>query len=108
MTDNDPTTAWAEPIVEKVAFALHDSMCPERACEPHTMGAYYRSARAVLPLFEPETVTTAADDLYRVATGIIRHDYAGACPDDVEGWGSRDPECAACRVLIQYDPKETS
>jgi hypothetical protein len=64
------------PIVEKVAFALHDSMCPERACETHTMGAYYRSARAVLAMFEPETVTTA-DELDALPVGSVVLDDEG-------------------------------
>ena len=27
------------------------------------------------------------------------HIYKGACPDDVSGRGSRDPDCPACRAL---------
>ncbi len=32
------------------------------------------------------------------------HVFLGACPDDIEGWDSRDPECPACQVLSQPHP----
>ena len=38
-----------------------------------------------------------------VATGAIKHDYMGLCPDSIEGHDSRDPKCPACRVLIEAD-----
>ena len=37
--------------------------------------------------------------LLDLALGRVRHVYAGLCPDDVEGWESRDPECPACVLL---------
>ena len=30
----------------------------------------------------------------------LTHTYMGDCPDDVNGWESRDPECPACRALM--------
>jgi len=48
---------------------------------------------------------TVIDDLARIATGSLTHDYNGQCPDDVEGHDSRDPECPACQVLLRYDAR---
>jgi hypothetical protein len=42
--------------------------------------------------------------LIDVATGKIRHDDMGGCPDELTGWDSRDPECPACRVLMSSAP----
>lgn len=42
-------------------------------------------------------------DLRDVAAGAIRHEYMGACPDAVQGYDTRDPECDACRVLLRAD-----
>lgn len=39
--------------VEKMTIALHDMACPERTCEPQTMGTYRRDARAVLVAVGP-------------------------------------------------------
>lgn len=30
----------------------------------------------------------------------LQHIYEGLCPDEVEGWATRDPECKLCQVLI--------
>lgn len=37
--------------------------------------------------------------LIDVGTGKIAHIYGGACPDELEGRDTRDPECRACQVL---------
>ena len=37
-----------------------------------------------------------------LALGRVRHTYAGLCPDDLEGWDSRDPACPACAVLAEH------
>ena len=39
------------------------------------------------------------DRLLDVALGRVKHTYNGLCPDGIEGWDTRDPECPACRVL---------
>lgn len=43
--------------------------------------------------------------LEAIATGQIRHQYAGACPDLIEGATVRDEECPACQVLLQLGKK---
>ena len=35
----------------------------------------------------------------RLSPQSISHIYEGLCPDSIEGWDSRDPECEACRQL---------
>jgi hypothetical protein len=40
-----------------------------------------------------------------VAIGKKRHDWRGTCPDSVEGYDSRDPQCPACKVLIEFERK---
>lgn len=37
--------------------------------------------------------------LGRVATGEVRHLHNGLCPDAVEGFGSRDPDCPAYHAM---------
>lgn len=49
-------------------------------------------------------VEAAYERLLLVATGEVAHLFAGACPDEVEGFDSRDPECPACIVLEQPGP----
>ena len=34
------------------------------------------------------------------------HIYQGLCPDDVSGWGSRDPDCPACSAIARAQPTE--
>ena len=41
-----------------------------------------------------------AAQLIDVATGRIKHDFMGMCPDRIVGPDARDPDCPACRVLI--------
>lgn len=40
-----------------------------------------------------------------VATGRIAHEFMGICPDELEGWDSREApgQCAACDVLREAD-----
>ena len=38
-------------------------------------------------------------DLISFAEGRIMHLNRGSCPDGIEGFGSRDPECAVCRAI---------
>ena len=37
--------------------------------------------------------------LLDIATGKIKHDYAGSCPDDLNS-DARDIFCPACQVMI--------
>ena len=39
--------------------------------------------------------------LIAVATGEIDHTGDGLCPDRIEGFDSRDPDCPACKILIE-------
>lgn len=34
-----------------------------------------------------------------IAQQVMDHRFTGACPDAVNGWESRDPDCGACRAL---------
>jgi hypothetical protein len=48
-------------------------------------------------------------DLIKVATGKIHHTYeftTGLCPDEVEGYATRDPKCPACRIIMAAEGKE--
>ena len=40
-------------------------------------------------------------ELIAVATGEIDHTGDGLCPDRIEGFDSRDPDCPACKILIE-------
>lgn len=42
-------------------------------------------------------------DLVHVGTWMIQHVEDGLCPDPVEEPARRDPDCPACKVLIQAD-----
>jgi len=35
----------------------------------------------------------------------LDHDYLGACPDEINGYDARDPECPACRHINRWDQK---
>jgi hypothetical protein len=35
----------------------------------------------------------------------LDHDYMGACPDEINGYDARDPECPACRHIERWDQK---
>lgn len=41
--------------------------------------------------------------LVKVARGEVQHDYAGRCPDPVEGYESRDPECPICQLIMRVE-----
>lgn len=36
------------------------------------------------------------------ARRVLDHRYEGACPDGIDGWDQRDPECPACIALDAY------
>lgn len=42
-------------------------------------------------------------ELIKVATGQISHIKNGLCPDFVEGFSVRDPECQACRIISESE-----
>lgn len=52
--------------------------------------------RAILDESPTELETPADEPIAKRLT----HTYMGDCPDDVNGWDSRDPECPACRALM--------
>lgn len=65
--------------------------------ETHTQTAaedLHPEARKLLPLIE---------QLCRVAERQVAHTNNGKCPDQLEGFASRDDECPACRILIEVD-----
>lgn len=41
----------------------------------------------------------ATAQLIRAATGEVPHTYRGACPDALEGFTTRDPDCPACQAI---------
>lgn len=42
-------------------------------------------------------------DLRMIATEQIAHNYAGMCPDLLEGPSVRDASCPACQILVRAD-----
>lgn len=46
----------------------------------------------------------AYERMRQVATGEIAHLFQGSCPDEVEGFQVRDPECPACQIIEQPVP----
>ena len=57
------------------------------------------------PADEPPQDTSQLDatliqQLLDVGSGKLRHDNTGGCPDEVEGFDARDPECPACRAML--------
>ena len=34
-----------------------------------------------------------------IAQQVMDHRFAGACPDAMNGWDARDPDCEACAAL---------
>lgn len=47
-------------------------------------------------------IAERAAALERVATGEVRHLHNGLCPDAIEGFESRDPNCPACQVIMMF------
>lgn len=47
-------------------------------------------------------------DLIKVATNEIDHDYYGLCPDIVDGFDCRDPDCKACQIIMSAERYLTS
>lgn len=52
---------------------------------------------------DPCSYRMRVTDLIAVATGEIEHAVNGLCPDRIEGFDSRDPDCPACKILIEAD-----
>lgn len=46
-------------------------------------------------------ISSLQQQLIDAATGKIAHIYAGFCPDELEGFDSRDPDCPACQILLR-------
>lgn len=42
-------------------------------------------------------------NLVKVATNEVSHAYNGQCPDDLEGFAVRDPDCPACQAIMQAE-----
>ena len=44
-------------------------------------------------------------ELIAVATGEIDHTGDGLCPDRIESFDSRDPDCPACKILTEAEAR---
>lgn len=49
---------------------------------------------------EPVEARMTTDE--RLARGLYSHIHRGGCPDESEGWSSRDWECTACAMLDHF------
>lgn len=74
-------------------------------CSIGTVYRYFPDRVAILDRLRPHRneYRLAVENLLAVATGREEHLYQGGCPDDVEGWETRDPECKACQVLVDAE-----
>lgn len=57
-------------------------------------------ARAEAAEAQVERLKQRLDKVREVALGRVPHRYMGGCPDALDGWDLRDPECAACAILV--------
>jgi len=48
-----------------------------------------------------EEIAEALRATIKVASNETRHVYMGLCPEELEGFDSRDEECDACKILIK-------
>lgn len=48
-------------------------------------------------------IRTILGNLVKVATNEVSHTYNGQCPDDLEGFAVRDPDCPACQAIVQAE-----
>ena len=83
---------WAQSV------ALH----PDPPADDE-MAGQINAAGDVLAILSPTERETPADE---PIAKRLTHTYMGDCPDDVNGWESRDPECPACRALEEMVPDD--
>jgi len=38
----------------------------------------------------------------------LKHDYLGLCPDELNGYDARDPQCSACNHIDRWDEKHSA
>ena len=79
---------WAESV------ALH----PDPPADDEMAGQINAAGDVLAILDEPPTEREAPAD--EPIAKRLTHTYMGDCPDEVNGWESRDPECPACRALM--------
>lgn len=48
-------------------------------------------------------IKTILGNLVKVATNEVSHANNGQCPDDLEGFAVRDPDCPACQAIMQAE-----
>lgn len=48
-------------------------------------------------------IKTILGNLVKVATNEVSHAYNGQCPDGLEGFVVRDPDCPACQAILQAE-----
>lgn len=69
---------------------------------PEGQEEYFKKLEAALDSYTfEETVERLKqyDQLCEVATGKLKHNYNGMCPDAVEGYDKRDTDCPVCQLL---------
>lgn len=91
-TDTGGSVAWCPAVSSSEA-----AHCVS-AAEAHRRAVLMASAPDLLD--ENERLRAQIGALTEVATGFVPHKFMGLCPDSVAGFDSRDPNCKACRVLI--------
>ena len=80
---------WAQSV------ALH----PDPPADDEMVGQINAAGDVLAILDESPTEREAPAD--EPIAKRLTHTYMGDCPDEVNGWESRDPECPACRALIE-------
>lgn len=48
-------------------------------------------------------IKTVLGDLAKVASNEVHHVYHGQCPDEMEGFAARDPDCPACQAIVRAE-----
>lgn len=84
----------------------------ERYPDPHPLGhgqggysaaAVAAAERRAFIAGHQAGAQAVADELVPVAENRTVHDYRGRCPDELEGYGARDPECPACAAMVRAE-----
>jgi hypothetical protein len=76
------------------------SMWPEDMSTLTDHVATVDPATALALVAEVRRLRAQNESLRDVAAGRVEHRYMGGCPDALEGYEVRDPDCPACAVLV--------
>jgi hypothetical protein len=93
------------PLLERVARAL----CRVADDEPDTPVMVKPGARTVKQwtLYIPEaraSIAVQRELIQQLRDAAMHgHAYMGACPDAVNDWTARDPQCPACQAIAAAD-----